>query len=185
MKRFVLTFEGTDYPVEVSKDMVIVNGRPFHVKLAGQKVTVDGIEYGIEVEQNTAWINGYPYPFVLRIDQPGAVRRKQQATRDTRHQTQTTQQAFSVPHPVSHAALPTTHAGHTVKAVMPGKVLRVLVKEGEAIQSGHVVCVLEAMKMENELRAQEGGMVQKVLVRPGQGVEAGEPLVILGQPAEM
>jgi biotin carboxyl carrier protein len=64
-----------------------------------------------------------------------------------------------------------------VKSPMPGKVVRLLVKSGDEIKTGQGVAVVEAMKMENELRAPRGGTVQEVRVREGQAVEAGETLV--------
>ena len=66
-----------------------------------------------------------------------------------------------------------------VTAIMPGKIIRVLVKEGDEVQEGDVLCVLEAMKMENELRASKSGVVKEVTVEPGSDVEMGEVLVVV------
>jgi len=164
MRRFVLTIEEADYKIEVSKDAILVNGRPFHVELAESKVVVDGIEYGVEINQDTAWVNGFPYPFTFR-DGHG---RPSLGGRD------------GVPGVEPRPASPSVvRGGASVVSAMPGKVLRVLVNEGDAVQAGDVVCILEAMKMENELHAEKAGTVQEVLVQPGQSVEAGEPLVIV------
>ena len=62
---------------------------------------------------------------------------------------------------------------------MPGKIIRVLVKEGDKVQEGNVLCVLEAMKMENELRASKSGAVKEVAVEPGSDVEMDEVLVVV------
>lgn len=67
-----------------------------------------------------------------------------------------------------------------VRAPMPGKVVEVLVKVGDAVTSGQGLVVVEAMKMENELRAPRDGSVTAVHVVEGQPVEAQEPLVTLG-----
>jgi biotin carboxyl carrier protein len=68
-------------------------------------------------------------------------------------------------------------AGPTVvRSPMPGKVVKVLIKEGDAVKAGAGVMVVEAMKMENELRAPRDGKIVKVLVREGQAVESGEEL---------
>ena len=64
-----------------------------------------------------------------------------------------------------------------VVAPMPGKVVRVLVKPGEAVKPRQVLVVVEAMKMENELRAARDGTVAGVFVSEGQSVEAGTALV--------
>ncbi|HEX2219448.1 MAG TPA: biotin/lipoyl-containing protein [Gemmatimonadales bacterium] len=64
-----------------------------------------------------------------------------------------------------------------LRAPMPGLVLRVLVEPGQEITPGAGVVVLEAMKMENELKAPTGGVVGAVRVRPGEPVEKGQLLV--------
>jgi pyruvate carboxylase subunit B len=66
-----------------------------------------------------------------------------------------------------------------VRAPMPGKVVKVLVKPGETVAANQGLVVVEAMKMENELRSPRGGKVQSVHVAEGQAVEAQEPLVTL------
>ena len=64
-----------------------------------------------------------------------------------------------------------------VRAPMPGLVLRVEVEAGQEIVAGSGLVVLEAMKMENEIRSSGPGRVKAVLVEPGQAVEKGTPLV--------
>ena len=69
--------------------------------------------------------------------------------------------------------------GQEVKAPMPGLVLKVLAEEGAAIKAGDGLVVLEAMKMENELRAPSGGTVKKIHVQPGEAVVKNALLVEL------
>ncbi len=64
-----------------------------------------------------------------------------------------------------------------IAAPMPGKVVRVLVKPGDAVTAGQPVAVVEAMKMENEIRAPRAGTVKTVHVKEGQPVEGQEALV--------
>ena len=66
-----------------------------------------------------------------------------------------------------------------IDAVMPGKVVRVLVKPGDEVQAGQGLVVVEAMKMENEISAPRAGRVKSVDVNPGQNVETGARLVVL------
>jgi biotin carboxyl carrier protein len=66
-----------------------------------------------------------------------------------------------------------------VTAPMPGKVIRVLVKPGDSVEARQGLVVVEAMKMENELRASRPGQVRDVLVTEGQSVEAGTALVVV------
>lgn len=65
-------------------------------------------------------------------------------------------------------------------APMPGLVVRIDVKPGDAVRAGQPLVVMEAMKMENELRAGSQGVVAAVRVTPGQAVEKGAVLVELG-----
>ena len=67
-----------------------------------------------------------------------------------------------------------------VSAPMPGKVLRVLVKEGESVKTGQGLLVLEAMKMENEIPAPRDGVVKKIHVKEGDTVNTGDPLIEIG-----
>ena len=66
-----------------------------------------------------------------------------------------------------------------VCSMMPGKVIELLVHEGDAVEKGQGVIIIEAMKMENEIRAAVAGTVKTVLVEAGQTVESGELLVEL------
>jgi biotin carboxyl carrier protein len=67
----------------------------------------------------------------------------------------------------------------TVTAPMPGRVVRVLVGTGDDVAAGQPVVVIEAMKMENELRSPKPGRVKEVTVTPGMSVDAGKVLVTI------
>ena len=71
-------------------------------------------------------------------------------------------------------------SGDTVSAPMPGTVLKVNVTVGQSVKAGDVLCVLEAMKMENEIKAPVDGKVAQVLATKGANVETGAALVVLG-----
>jgi biotin carboxyl carrier protein len=64
-----------------------------------------------------------------------------------------------------------------VSALMPGRVVKVLVQKGESVTRGTPLIIFEAMKMENEIQAPVDGMVDEVFVQPGQTVESGTALV--------
>jgi biotin carboxyl carrier protein len=61
-------------------------------------------------------------------------------------------------------------------AYMPGRVVAVLVQEGQQVEAGQGIVVLEAMKMENEIRAESDGTIRQIFVQPGQSVDGGDPL---------
>ena len=62
---------------------------------------------------------------------------------------------------------------------MPGKVVRILVHEHSEVEAGSGVVVVEAMKMQNEIKSPKQGTIQKVLVSEGAAVNAGDVLVIV------
>jgi len=66
-----------------------------------------------------------------------------------------------------------------IRAMMPGKIVTVLVAAGDPVEKDQGILVVEAMKMENEVKSAGAGVVKEVLVRPGQAVEAGEVLARL------
>jgi biotin carboxyl carrier protein len=66
-----------------------------------------------------------------------------------------------------------------ILASMPGKVVRVLVKQHDPVEAGQGVVVVEAMKMQNELKSPKQGMVQKILVGEGASVNAGDVLLVI------
>lgn len=71
------------------------------------------------------------------------------------------------------------HGEQRVVAPMPGRVVRVLVAPGDEVERRQPVVVVEAMKMENELRSPKAGRVKDVAVTPGTSVEAGRVLVVI------
>ena len=75
------------------------------------------------------------------------------------------------------AAAPVKAAAMSVQSPMPGKVVKLLVAVGDEVKAGQGVVVVEAMKMENELKSPRDGKIKAVSVKEGQPVEAGQALV--------
>lgn len=71
-------------------------------------------------------------------------------------------------------------AQKAIKSSMPGKILKLLCKAGDKIEAGQPLLIIEAMKMENEIRAVHSGVIEEIVVQPGQKVETGEILLKLG-----
>ncbi len=157
VRKYTLTVDGADYEVKVDGTTVTVNGLPFTVSVDGGTVEINGTSYAVDVGDGQAIINGIAYPL----------------------QVQEKVEAVAGAAPARKAAPAAVGAG-TVTAIMPGKIIRMLVGEGDQVQAGQVVCVLEAMKMENELNAPVTGTVKAVYVAPGDDVEMGQALVEIG-----
>ena len=119
------------------------------------KVTLNGRTYEVEVEHGKA----------ILLDEYEAI---------------APAPAAAAPVAAAPAAPVVTGAGEAVNAPMPGNILKVNVKAGDAVKEGQVLCVLEAMKMENEIMAPKAGTVTQVLVSKGSTVDTGAPLVVIG-----
>jgi biotin carboxyl carrier protein len=153
--RLTITFDNLDYEVEINGNTFIVNGQPFVIGTDDRDgcVTIDGIAYDVVLDGESAVVDGVTYQ--VRIS--GLNRRP----------------------PVALPAAPPTSDGEVgeIRAIMPGTIVQVSVAEGDAVAENDVVVVLEAMKMENELRAPTDGRIGAVFVHPGQTVEMNTVLV--------
>jgi glutaconyl-CoA decarboxylase len=94
----------------------------------------------------------------------------------TKAETEETQPRPTAPEPKAEAS----EANVAVKAPMPGRIISVSVKVGDRVAYRDVVCVLEAMKMENEIVAPVNGFIKEVKVSAGEDVSYGDTLVIIG-----
>ena len=130
------------------------------------KVTLKGRTYEVEVEAGEA----------ILLDEYEAIAPSAPAAAPAAAPTAAAPAAA----PAAPAAPVVTGAGEAVNAPMPGNILKVNVTAGQAVKSGDVLCILEAMKMENELMAPKDGTVTQVLVSKGNTVDTGAPLVVIG-----
>jgi len=154
---FSITLDGTAYKVVVDGNSVLVNGRPFVVGFEGDKVLVDGTPYEVQLEESRVLVAGISHD--LQVDGLGEA---------------------AGPRPTLVAA-----TEGAVTAIMPGKIIQVLVSPGDEVEEGDVVCILEAMKMENELKAPRAGTVAEVHTQAGQDVEMGAVLVEIEQAGDV
>lgn len=163
-RRFALTIGGVAHSITAEGSNISVDGRPFTVEVHDEgRVLVDGIAYEVILASDTAIVDGQSYPIHVN----GLVLMPSAAS--------PTDPALPSAMP-SAKLLPQVGTG-TVAAIMPGKIIRVLVEEGQTVEAGQSVCILEAMKMENELRAHRHGTVRAVYVKAGDDVEKGQALV--------
>ncbi|NYT84085.1 acetyl-CoA carboxylase biotin carboxyl carrier protein [Pollutimonas harenae] len=84
-------------------------------------------------------------------------------------------------------AAPAAPAGHAVKAPMVGTFYRApnpgaspFVEVGQAVKEGEPLCIIEAMKLLNEIEADKSGVIKEILVENGEPVEYGQPLFVIG-----
>jgi len=157
MKRdFTLSLDGVPYSVVVDGDTITVNGRPFQVEIEEDRLLVDGVVHDITLDGETVSVAGETH--IVAVQGLGATPGSASASR-------------------SPSASPLEGGSGAIVAIMPGKIVRVLVKPGEEVVEGTAVCVLEAMKMENELLAPLSGVVQAVYAQVGDDVEKDQILI--------
>ena len=165
MKYFVRVGE-EEIEVRLDGDVVTIEGRTFHAELAPQDGTpVHVMRVGNEVHRVVArggetrgryslWVDGFRLETEALDERARAIR-------------ELTGAAAAAPGPAP------------VVAPMPGMIVRVAAQVGDQVQPGQGLVVMEAMKMENELRAISAGIVRAVLVQPGTAVEKGTILLEL------
>jgi pyruvate carboxylase subunit B len=126
-------------------------------------VTVNGKAYGVKLNKTKASVNGVDYPLEVAngIDQK-AIEAAQSAS-------------------AASATVAVAPKGEefTIKAPMPGLILRVGVKVGEKVAKNQSVLIMEAMKMENEIFSPREGTVTKICVSQGQQMQSDDDLIII------
>ena len=123
------------------------------------RITVNGVSYDVTVEETAAVANqpAAPAPAVAAAPK-----------------------AAPAPAPAAAPkAAPAATGSTVIKAPMPGTIIKVNVKAGDSVKRGDVLCVLEAMKMENEITAPEDGTIASINVAVGDSVESGDTLATL------
>jgi biotin carboxyl carrier protein len=172
--KYLVRVGATTFEVEVEGSRVLVGGEAFEAHFAAVPGTplhhllLDGASWTFAPEPGAAGErqDGGGGPWVVNA----AGERFQVEVVDERTQ--------PVPPLAARGSRPDT--GGVVAAPMPGLVVRVEVTEGQRVDAGAGLVVVEAMKMENELRAPGPGVVTRIHVAAGQAVEKGAPLVTLG-----
>jgi biotin carboxyl carrier protein len=148
-----VTIDGKNYPLELSR----ADGR-WSCRLEGRDLEVDAVLVRPDVVKSERvagelhlWVGSAR--FTAEIRDPRSLRGRARAGDD--------------------------HGPRKITAPMPGKVVRLLVREGEEVEPGGGVAVVEAMKMQNEIKSPKKGTVRKILVGEGAAVNAGDVLAIV------
>lgn len=145
---------------------VLIDGKPYHIEVPDPgasplEVIVDGQAFLVNVSGVIATAPTGPASVPPPVPAPAALPAPESV-------------------PIARPAAPAGANGvHDITAPMPGTILSVDVKVGQAVEPGQVVCVLEAMKMKNPIRATQGGAITEVAVQPGHSVAYGDLLVKL------
>lgn len=162
--KYYARIDNQEYEVEIDGATVLLDGKPINVDLVRSGAT----------ELYSVLLDGHSYEMLVNADRFNY----QIGVRGVQLQVQVEDERARRLNRARR--LPTLPEGElAITAPIPGLVVRILVKEGDAIEEGQPVVLLEAMKMENELRAVRGGVVKSVLAAAGQRVEQNAPLIVL------
>ena len=150
--RATLLIDGIPYEVTIRGELVTVDGKPFAVHVADDGVHLTHKSYSVQINGGIVTVDGVTHRLEWKRPQTSAEVAQQ-------------------------VAAPPTAAAGTITAIMPGKIMELRVREGDKVNKGDMVVILEAMKMENELRASQDGTVRAVRVQVGDDVEQNQVLV--------
>jgi biotin carboxyl carrier protein len=153
--KFRLLVDGVPYDIERKAEVVVVNGLEYTWSVNGKALSVGGNTHTVEVNGTHALVDGITY------------------TIET--------QGLDDPQPRKTRTLTPPSAGDdtAITAIMPGLIIEVNKHQGDHVEAGDVVVVLEAMKMQNELQAKRSGTLKQVTVRKGDTVEMRQVLAII------
>ena len=145
MGKFSVTVDGESFEIEVKP--LFGSDHRFSVTVDGEAVPV--VMGDLEAGDAWATVGGRPYEYIVDRDLRWI------KGRTGRHSLEIQDQGASGPRPVS--------GDGRIKAPVPGLINRVLVQAGDHVEAGQPIVVLEAMKMENEVRALRAGGVQQII----------------------
>jgi biotin carboxyl carrier protein len=161
--KLIARYDGTDTPVEVER-----RGGGYRVKIGDRTILADLGAAG-------------PYVRSLRLEDGTQYALMHHRDGNT-HQISLSGASYHVemfdPLSLMRRRADDEMGGHgAIKAMMPGRIVRVLVAKGDSVEKGAALLVLEAMKMENEIQAPVGGVIEDIFVEAGQTVEGGAELI--------
>jgi biotin carboxyl carrier protein len=139
------------------------------------KYKINGNEYNVaidNIEGNIAHIqlNGVAYDVELPEQPKAAPAVKRVAVSEA---------PAAAPKPAARKAAPAAGGGHVIESPLPGVIKDIFVKVGQQVKADDVVCILEAMKLMNEIQSDFDGIVDKILVTDGQPVEYDQPVMVI------
>ena len=145
---------------------------------------VQGVDYEVEIEEvegNIAKVNVNGIPFEVELQKPINAAKHPTMARPKVEAPKPVASApvAAAPAAAAQPAVP-AGAGSPVKAPLPGTVTEIKVQQGQQVNVGDVVLVLEAMKMQNNIEAEYAGTVTSITVKPGETVMEGAVLMTIG-----
>ena len=168
---------------------VTIGGRSYEVEVRGDKVVVDGHEYTVSVRNDGAYQTVDAGGVKYRVQGPPADQRASGMTLHVDYRPFTVEYEGRLgggPAPreqrggaAGAGGTPRAGVKGGVAAQIAGRILSIKVKQGDTVAQGDVLLILEAMKMENEVKAPAAGVVKEIVVADGAKVVEGDTLVVI------
>lgn len=157
VNKFTLMLEGQPYEIERRGDLMVVNGVEFPYIIKDNVVTISGTPKTVKLPSGTsAEVDGIAYAIeATGLEEPRTTKSRKAASAGAAEE-----------------------AG-AVTAIMPGLIIKILKNEGEHVEAGETVMILEAMKMQNDLTAKAAGVIRQMNVKQGENVEMRQVLCII------
>ncbi|MBK8794619.1 MAG: acetyl-CoA carboxylase biotin carboxyl carrier protein subunit [Holophaga sp.] len=154
--KFTLMLEGSPYEVERRGDLMVVNGVEFTCALKDGQPVIGGTPHPVKLSGTSAEVDGIAYAIEAKgLEEPKGPSKSRKATAGA------------------------AEAAGAVTAIMPGLIIKILKKEGERVEIGDTILILEAMKMQNDIQAKVAGTIQQMNVKQGDNVEMRQVLCII------
>lgn len=155
--KFTLMLEGSPYEIERRGDLMIVNSVEYTFALKEGMVFISGSPHPVKLSNASAEVDGIAYAMEAKgLEEPKAATKSRKA-----------------------ASAGAAEAAGAITAIMPGLIIKLLKQEGDRVEAGETVVILEAMKMQNELQAKIAGTIRQMNVKQGENVEMRQVLCVI------
>ena len=159
--------------MSVNKFTLMLEGQPYEIERRGDLMVVNGVEFTCSIKENVATIGGTPKTVKLLSGTSAEVDGIAYAV-----------EAKGLEEPKASKGRKAASAGAAeeagaVTAIMPGLIIKILKNEGDHVEAGETVMVLEAMKMQNDLTAKTAGVIRQMNVKQGDNVEMRQVLCVI------
>ncbi len=152
--KFTLMLEGAPYEIERRGDLLVVNGVEFTCSMKDGQPIISGTPHPVKLSNASAEVDGIAYSFEAK------------GLKESKGPSK------------SHKVASVEAAG-AVTAIMPGLIIKILKQEGEHVDVGETILILEAMKMQNDIHAKMTGTLRQLSVKQGENVEMRQLLCVI------
>lgn len=155
--KFTLLLDGQPYDIERRDGILVVNGVEFSCEAKADQFLISGTAHGVKLSPGSAEVDGIAYAVEAQgLEAPRAAKPGRRAGPD------------------AGAA-----GAGAITAIMPGLIIKIFKQEGDRVEVGETVLVLEAMKMQNDIHAKTAGILKEMKVKAGENVEMRQVLCVI------